>query len=418
MPTRINLDHMGVDLDYVRCPMWDEDVEIEDHVFISYKITTDTWNEVAKWWKISYDSSFDLHDAVVEHVGEEDVVILHVGVQDTFWNKLTDGKYIRNKDVDANLGRNCTSLRADEVEDNGVDDRFKVKEGKVYPVQDPNVPWNQMQPVLGMKIVHQAQLKECMINYKQKVDEGSKSKPDKGKQKVDESSKSKPDKWTKSKIKKLNSPVKGNPKSKGNPKCKGRPKSKGTPTPKPTPKLILHKMVMHLGSLVTYKWIAKQFAAEVRKNPKISYKQMKSDVREKFLINDYRDQLLITNPGSTIDLEVKTLDGRKTIFKRMYICFKAMKDRWCRGCRRVIGLDGCFLSSTFRGEFLTTMGRDANNQMFPMAWAVGLKEAVRDLLPHSEHRMCTLILAFPSFVLVLEDKVYASLPYSNHTSRK
>ena len=46
-----------------------------------------------------------------------------------------------------------------------------------------------------------------------------------------------------------------------------------------------------------------------------------------------------------------------------------MKEGWV-SCRRVIGLDGCFLRSTLRGELLTAMGRDANNQMFPMAWAV------------------------------------------------
>ena len=40
------------------------------------------------------------------------------------------------------------------------------------------------------------------------------------------------------------------------------------------------------------------------------------------------------------------------------------------GCRKVIGLDGCFLKGTIKGELLTAMGRDANNQMFPIAWAV------------------------------------------------
>ncbi|GKF41391.1 hypothetical protein Tco_0124733 [Tanacetum coccineum] len=34
------------------------------------------------------------------------------------------------------------------------------------------------------------------------------------------------------------------------------------------------------------------------------------------------------------------------------------------------------------------MGRDSNNQMFPMAWAVGIIEAVKELLPHAEHRLC------------------------------
>ncbi|GKD25624.1 putative integrase, partial [Tanacetum coccineum] len=37
---------------------------------------------------------------------------------------------------------------------------------------------------------------------------------------------------------------------------------------------------------------------------------------------------------------------------------------------KVIGLDGCFLKGTCRGELLTAMGRDGNNQMFPIAWAV------------------------------------------------
>ncbi|GJW09521.1 hypothetical protein Tco_1575348 [Tanacetum coccineum] len=88
-------------------------------------------------------------------------------------------------DVIANGQINSTTLKADELEYNGVDERFKVKEGE-----------------------------------KEGVDEGSKSKPNK---------------WTKPKIKKLNSHVKGTPKSKGTPKFKGTPKSNGTPTPKSTP---------------------------------------------------------------------------------------------------------------------------------------------------------------------------------------
>ena len=47
-----------------------------------------------------------------------------------------------------------------------------------------------------------------------------------------------------------------------------------------------------------------------------------------------------------------------------------MKDGWKEGCRKVIGVDGCFLKGTIKGELLTAMGRDANNQMYPIAWAV------------------------------------------------
>nr|GEZ14965.1 splicing factor [Tanacetum cinerariifolium] len=66
-------------------------------------------------------------------------------------------------------------------------------------------------------------------------------------------------------------------------------------------------------------------------------------------------------------------------------------DGWLDGCKRIIGLDGCFLKHTCRGELLTTMGRDANNQIYPIAWAVvkGLLDAVGDWLPNAEHRKCT-----------------------------
>ncbi|GJT58390.1 hypothetical protein Tco_1001923 [Tanacetum coccineum] len=47
-----------------------------------------------------------------------------------------------------------------------------------------------------------------------------------------------------------------------------------------------------------------------------------------------------------------------------------LKDGWKAGYRRVIGIDGCFLTHSCKGELLTVMGRDANNQMFPRTWAM------------------------------------------------
>nr|GEU82697.1 transposon protein, putative, Mutator sub-class [Tanacetum cinerariifolium] len=43
---------------------------------------------------------------------------------------------------------------------------------------------------------------------------------------------------------------------------------------------------------------------------------------------------------------------------------------WLEGCRKVIGLDGYFLTHTCKGRLRTAMGRDANNQMFHIAWVV------------------------------------------------
>nr|GFA70126.1 hypothetical protein CTI12_AA204890 [Tanacetum cinerariifolium] len=85
---------------------------------------------------------------------------------------------------------------------------------------------------------------------------------------------------------------------------------------------------------------------------------------------DYKKQLLDTNHGSSVHLHVDEKDDGKIYFKRIYVCFKAMKEGWSAGCRKVIGLYGCFLKGTCRCELLTAMGRDGNNQMFPIAWVV------------------------------------------------
>lgn len=39
-------------------------------------------------------------------------------------------------------------------------------------------------------------------------------------------------------------------------------------------------------------------------------------------------------------------------------------------CRPFISLDGCFLKGPYGGQLLTAVGLDANNQMYPIAWAV------------------------------------------------
>ncbi|CAI9296245.1 unnamed protein product [Lactuca saligna] len=94
------------------------------------------------------------------------------------------------------------------------------------------------------------------------------------------------------------------------------------------------------------------------------------------------------------------------------------------GCRRVVGIDGSFLKGQCKGQLLTTIGRDPNNHVFPIAWDVvdidnkfnwkwflqllevglgmdagrgmcvvsdqhkGLLEATKEVLPYVEHRKC------------------------------
>ncbi|GKD94899.1 hypothetical protein Tco_1374736, partial [Tanacetum coccineum] len=106
------------------------------------------------------------------------------------------------------------------------------------------------------------------------------------------------------------------------------------------------------------------------------------------MLRSYGKEILDSNPGSTIKLGVTVNPDDKTYFDRFYVCFVRLTDRWKAGCRKVIALDGCFLKSPNQGEILTTIGRDGNNHIYPVAWAMGLIEAGKDVMPNAEHRQC------------------------------
>ncbi|XP_047257687.1 uncharacterized protein LOC124889756 [Capsicum annuum] len=143
-------------------------------------------------------------------------------------------------------------------------------------------------------------------------------------------------------------------------------------------------------------------------------------------ISDYRDELLRSNSGSTcvVKLHDETFEDGRKMFQGFYICFDAMKKSFLAGCRKCIGLDGCFLKGVTKGQLLVVVCKDSNNQMLPLAWAVveignnttwswfirivkqdlqlgdgtdltvitdmqkGLEIAVTEYLPNVEHRMC------------------------------
>ncbi|KAG5581911.1 hypothetical protein H5410_052538 [Solanum commersonii] len=60
------------------------------------------------------------------------------------------------------------------------------------------------------------------------------------------------------------------------------------------------------------------------------------------------------------------------MFQGFYICFDAMKKSILAGCRKCIGLDGCFLKGVSKGQLLVT----------------GLEIAITDHLPNVEHKIC------------------------------
>ena len=71
-----------------------------------------------------------------------------------------------------------------------------------------------------------------------------------------------------------------------------------------------------------------------------------------------------------MNLKPSTKGGQPDMFERMYLCFEACKRGFKEGYRPLIGIDGCHLNGLAGGQLLTAVGIDANNQIFPIAFAI------------------------------------------------
>lgn len=154
-----------------------------------------------------------------------------------------------------------------------------------------------------------------------------------------------------------------------------------------------------LGSMVTYAWIGSHYTREFLLRQKMSVRKLRTAVSQKFGIHvsvgqcrrakkyalqlidgtlvehyaklwSYAEEIRRSNPGSTVKLDVNHMPDGKNYFSKFYVCFDALKKGWKEGCRKIIGLDGCFLKGICKEELLCAFGRDANNGIYPIAWAV------------------------------------------------
>jgi hypothetical protein len=153
-------------------------------------------------------------------------------------------------------------------------------------------------------------------------------------------------------------------------------------------------------SIVTSRWIANRMIHKFRVQPNYPLKALYEDVKEKWNVDvsqtqlykarrkarqqiegkrkeqykrlwDYCETVRKTNSGSCMLMKVErpTLDIPPR-FLRLYMCLAACKDGFRAACRPVIGLDGCFLKGHYKGQLLTAVGRDPNDNIYPIAIAV------------------------------------------------
>ncbi|GJZ54423.1 mutator type transposase, partial [Tanacetum coccineum] len=125
--------------------------------------------------------------------------------------------------------------------------------------------------------------------------------------------------------------------------------------------------------------IQKQFEVGVSNMKAFKAKRIASDImtgsyREQYsLLREYAQELINQNLGTTVRIDVQQEPNPKSLtrtFRRVYVCLGEIKQGF-RACRReILGLDGCFMSGPWPGQILTTVRVDANNGIYPVAYAI------------------------------------------------
>jgi len=109
-------------------------------------------------------------------------------------------------------------------------------------------------------------------------------------------------------------------------------------------------------------WKAKKMAKEI----------IEGDAKKQYtLLWRYAAELHRVSLGNTLKINVeRTLLTNQPRFNKFYFCFEGCKKGFLTGCRPFIGVDGCHLKTQYGGILLVAVGRDANDQYYPLAFGV------------------------------------------------
>ncbi|XP_058783754.1 uncharacterized protein LOC131658483 [Vicia villosa] len=126
-------------------------------------------------------------------------------------------------------------------------------------------------------------------------------------------------------------------------------------------------------------WKAKEIAEQIIEG---------DAARQYAMLWSYAAELRRVSVGNTCKINVErpspTLQPR---FGKFYFCFDGCKKGFSMACRPFIGVDGCHLKTKYGGQLLVAVGRDPNDQYFPLAFG-GLIPVVEEMFDRIEHRVC------------------------------
>ncbi|XP_071718540.1 uncharacterized protein [Rutidosis leptorrhynchoides] len=62
LPTLTELDKKGIDLNSIRCPLCDDDIESIEHTLVFCKHAFDLWSKVYSWWGLGHVSNLSMSE--------------------------------------------------------------------------------------------------------------------------------------------------------------------------------------------------------------------------------------------------------------------------------------------------------------------------------------------------------------------
>nr|GFA81519.1 elongation factor G, III-V domain-containing protein [Tanacetum cinerariifolium] len=81
--------------------------------------------------------------------------------------------------------------------------------------------------------------------------------------------------------------------------------------------------------------------------------------------------------------------GIPPYFKRMYVCLADVREGFLDGCRKYLGLDGCFLKGVVNEHLKVDIRtKDGGEWTFMSDKQKGLLNEVQAIFPQAEHRLC------------------------------
>ena len=122
------------------------------------------------------------------------------------------------------------------------------------------------------------------------------------------------------------------------------------------------------------------------------------------LLDDYCLQLILTNPGSSVHLQTTLNEYEVRVFQQVYVCLAICKKGQIEGFRLLVGLDGCFIKGGYSGQLLDAVGLDANNSIFPIAYAVVQTEKYKSYKWFLEHLVNNLQIFNSRYFTFISDR--------------